>query len=284
MKKTTILRQLLSTEKTIVAPASYDCLSAMIVENVGFKATFLSGYCLAASAKGMPDVGTESRADVVARAMQVTNAVDIPVICDAGNGYGGPIGTYQSIRELEAAGVAGCFIEDQSYPPACPGLRTPTVVPMEEFMPKLKAALEARTDEDFVIIARTDAGASLGLDAAIERCHAFKEAGADLVICTAGMPKTKDELLGAIKKIGVPMGPMPPHFESGITLKDYEDTGNMKIISGLETLMTVAKSMKDCLTELKEKGRSDSSKAMSMPEWMELMKLKKWTELEKKYM
>lgn len=281
MKKTTMLRQLLASEKTLVAPASYDCLSALIVENVGFKATFLSGYCLAASVKGMPDVGTEGRADVVNRAMQVTNAVDIPVICDAGNGYGGPIGTYQTIRELEAAGVAGCFIEDQTYPPACPGLRTPSVVPMEEFMPKLRAALDARRDKDFVIIARTDAGASLGLDAAIERCHAFKEAGADLVICTAGMPKTKDELLEAIKKIGVPMGPMPPHFETGITLKDYEETGNVKIISGLETLMTVAKALKDCLTEELKNGKPDASKTMSMPEWMQLMKLKQWTELEK---
>lgn len=283
MKKTTMLRQLLAGDEPIIAPASWDGLSAMIAEKAGYPAVFLSGFCLNASLKGVPDLGTESRAEVVDRARQVVNAVDIPVIVDAGNGYGGPAGTWQTIQELENIGVAGCFIEDQTYPPACPGLRVPTVLSMEEFMPKLKAALDARRDKDFLIAARTDAGATLGLDEAIRRCHAFMEAGADMVVCVAGMPQDPKERLKVMKEIGAPMGPMPPFYETGITYEDYKAAGNMKIISGLETILTVAKSLTDVLTGMKKTGMPDDSKALSMNEWMDLMDLKKWVGLEKKY-
>src|SRR4030042_1032618 len=120
MRKTTMFRELLAKEGMIVAPAAYDCLSAQIIESVGFPAVFMSGLSLNASLRGNPDIGTESRTECVNLAKNMVAAVDIPVFVDAGIGYGGPVGVYQTVRELEQVGAAGCFIEDQTFPPLCP--------------------------------------------------------------------------------------------------------------------------------------------------------------------
>lgn len=172
MRKTTMLRGLLAKEKMLVVPAAYDCLSAMIIEKLGFKAVFQSGFCLSASVLGTPDIGIETRTEMISLARNMAASVDIPVFVDASSGYGGPMGVYQTVKELQRAGVAGCFIEDQISPAKCPFISPQSVIPMDEFLLKLEAAFEAREDKDFVIMARTDAAATLGIEEALKRGRA----------------------------------------------------------------------------------------------------------------
>lgn len=284
MKKTKMLRELLAKEKIIVAPAAYDCLSAVIIENLGFKAVFMSGFCLNASLKGLPDIGTESRTETVSHARNMAAAVDIPVFVDAGTGYGGPVSVYQTVKELERAGTAGCFIEDQTFPPVCPRIGPPNVIPVEDFLPKLKAAFEAREDEDFVIMARTDAAATLGVEEAIRRGKAYREAGADVIVPVGGVPKDKEGLRQFIKAVGAPVM-SSPSFELGLTVKDYEEIG-VKLLVGIELIFAAAKAVKDACLELKTTGiikEEYYQPAKAALEFANGLKLGKWVDLEKKY-
>jgi 2-methylisocitrate lyase-like PEP mutase family enzyme len=204
MKKTKMFRELLAKEKIVVAPGAYDCLSAMIAERVGFKALFLSGFCLSASVLGTPDIGLETRTELVTLARNMVASVNIPIFADASTGFGGPTCVYRTVRELEQAGVAGCLVEDQVFPPRCSVIGLPNVIPMEEFLLKLKAAIEAREDEDFVLIARTDAAATLGLEEALKRGKAYRDAGADIICPIAGIPKDREGLKHFIEALRAP--------------------------------------------------------------------------------
>ena len=235
-----------------MAPAVYDCMSAMIAEQVGFKAVFMSGFCLNVTAKGLPDIGTETRTETTNIARNIAGSIEIPVFVDAADGYGGPVGVFQTIRELEMSGAAGCFIEDQVSPPKCPLLGPPEVIPLENFLRKLKVALEARQDKDFVIIARTDSAAKLGVEEAIRRGIASRDAGADVILLGGGAPRDKEALRQLVKAIDAPIM-VPPAFDLGLTLKDYEEIG-IKIVSGLEVILAASKAIKDVFSELHKEG------------------------------
>ncbi len=286
MKKSTFLREMLSREGLIVMPAAYDCLSAMIAEHVGFPAVFASGFCLAASRLGMPDLGLESMALTVDHSRNMAASVDIPVVVDAGTGYGDALGVYLTVKELVRAGTAGCFIEDQTSPPICPLLGPPKVIPVGEFLPKIGAAVEAKKDshdEDFVLIARTDAARTQGLEEAIKRGRAFREAGADVIILT-GAPKDKAGLKGVVEALGAPLWAIPA-FDQGLTVRDYEEIG-VKMLSGLEVLFAAAHAVKNVLIELKETGFIKEKHCyfpVATPEISGFLKVDRWRELGKKY-
>jgi methylisocitrate lyase len=283
MKKTAIFRGLLDKGKIIVAPAAYDCLSAMVIEKLGFEAVFLSGFSLSASLLGNPDIGTETRTETVTLSRNVATSVDIPVFVDASNGYGGPLSVYQTIQELERAGVAGCFIEDQAFPPICPFIGTPSVISEEEFLPKLRAALDAREDRDFVVIARTDAAATLGVEEALKRGKAYLKAGADAILPTAGMPRDKEGLRRFIDALKGPVM-VPPSWDLGLTVKDYEEIG-VSILSGMEAIFAAAKAVEVIYSELRTTGfvKEEYCHKQAIPEFAKLLKLEKWTGLDKKY-
>jgi 2-methylisocitrate lyase-like PEP mutase family enzyme len=283
MRKTKIFRELLACDETIMAPAVYDCLSAMIAEQVGFKALFMSGLCLNIATKGLPDIGTETRTESIHLARNISGSVGIPVFVDAADGYGGPVGIYQTVRGLESAGAAGCFIEDQTFPPKCPLLGPPDVIPMDKFILKLRAALEAREDKDFVIIARTDSAATLGVEEAIRRGRACLEAGADVVLPAAGTPRDKEGLRQYVRAVGGPIM-TPPAYHLGLTLEDYEEIG-VKIVSGLEVILAAAKAIQGVLLELNSTGMVEEeeyhSKAISA--LGTLLGWGKWLEMDKKF-
>jgi methylisocitrate lyase len=278
-----MFRELLAREKTIMAPAVYDCLSAMIAEKVGFKAVFVSGLCLNVATKGLPDIGTETRTETVRLAGNISGCLGIPVFVDAADGYGGPVGIYQTVRELERAGAAGCFIEDQTSPPKCPLLGPPDVIPMDRFLQKIRAALEARRDKDFVVMARTDSAATLGVEEAIRRGKACLDVGADIIIPAAGGPREKEGLRQFVQAIGGPVM-TPPAYHLGLTLKDYEEIG-VKIVSGLEVILAAAKAMQGVLLELNSTGAVKEadyhSKAIS--DLGRLLNWEKWLELDKRF-
>ena len=174
------LRQQLEEERCILVPGVYDCVSAKLAEAGGFGAVAISGYCVEASLLGQPDLGFTNLTDIALVADRIASAVSIPVICDADTGYGGVNHVWDTVRRLERAGVRGLHIEDQASPKRCGGFAGRRVVPTEEMVAKVEAAVDARRDEDLVVIARTDARESLGVDEVIRRLNAYLRAGADV--------------------------------------------------------------------------------------------------------
>src|SRR5262245_21114518 len=185
MKTTTALRQLLRQPGIIVAPGAYDCLTAKLIEREGFPVVYMTGAGTAVTRVGKPDLGFASLTEMLANASAMTSTIGVPLIADADTGYGGALNVYRTIQEYEKAGVAALHIEDQAFPKRCGHLDGKEVIPLAEMVVKLRAACAARTDEDFVIIARTDALAVTGLDDTLRRCAAYAEAGADVLFVEA---------------------------------------------------------------------------------------------------
>ena len=185
------LKKLLQRDKLLVAPGCFDGLSARLVQEAGYEAAYLSGGAVARS-MGIPDIGLVSMSEAIERAVQVVSVVNIPVIADADTGYGNAVNLVRTVREFERVGVAAIHIEDQITPKRCGHLDGKEVIPLAEMEAKLKAALAARTDPDFVIIARTDARGVNGFDDAIERARVFARAGVDAIFVEA--PQSEEEL------------------------------------------------------------------------------------------
>ncbi|HEV8378818.1 MAG TPA: isocitrate lyase/PEP mutase family protein [Tepidisphaeraceae bacterium] len=164
---------------SIVFPGVYDTLSARIVQRVGFPMSFISGYSVAAAGIGEPDLGLLTQTEIVERARRVCGSVKIPIIVDADTGYGNPLNVIRTVEELIAAGAAGCFLEDQVWPKKCGHMRGKRVIEREEYIHKIRAAVEAKAGRDFFIVARTDALAAVSLDEALARVIEAREAGAD---------------------------------------------------------------------------------------------------------
>lgn len=179
------LRTLLDAGEPVLAPGAYDALSARLVEQAGFGAVYMTGFGTTAGLLGRPDVGLLGGAEMAAHAGRLADAVDLPLIADADTGYGNPINVIRTIRDYERAGVAALHLEDQVMPKRCGHLAGKQVVPAGEMTAKIRAAVDARTDPDLLIIARTDAAAVDGLDAAIDRARRFADAGADLLFVEA---------------------------------------------------------------------------------------------------
>ena len=184
-KMTTVLRDQLRQPNIIVAPGAYDCLTAKLIEREGFSAVYLTGGGTAVTRVGQPDLGFTTMTEMLASASAITSTIAVPLIADADTGYGGALNTYRTVREYEKAGVAALHLEDQAFPKRCGHLDGKEVVTIAEMSTKIRAACEARTDDDFVIIVRTDALAVTGLDDTLRRCVAFAEAGADVLFVEA---------------------------------------------------------------------------------------------------
>src|SRR5690348_3319785 len=179
------LRALLEAGQTIVAPGAFDPLSARLVEEAGFPAVYMTGFGTSAALIGRPDVGLLTMTEMAGNAGRIAACVDIPVIADADTGYGNPLNVIRTIGAYEAAGVAGIHIEDQVAPKKCGHMEGKQVIAASEMAQKVRAAVDARTDPDFVIIARTDARAVEGLQSAIERASRYLDAGADVLFVEA---------------------------------------------------------------------------------------------------
>lgn len=194
MRTTTRLRQLLAQPGLIVAPGAYDALLARLIQRAGFPAVYMTGSGTSSTTLGRPDIGLLSFSEMVQKAGYITDAVDIPLIADADTGYGGVHNVIRTVRAYERAGVAALHIEDQTFPKRCGHFEGKTLIPIEEATAKILAAVQARTDPDFVIIARTDARTAMGggLDEAIRRGRAYREAGADVLFIEA--PTSVEEM------------------------------------------------------------------------------------------
>jgi methylisocitrate lyase len=188
----TRVQAILGRHGAVVFPGVYDTLSAKLAERAGFPMAFISGYSVSATAIGEPDLGLLTQTEIVERARRVCKSVTIPIIVDADTGYGNPLNVIRTVRELIDAGAAGCFLEDQQWPKKCGHMRGKRVIDREEYLDKVRAAVDTRSDSDFFIVARTDALAAAGLDEAIARVTEARAAGANASFVEA--PKSLDEM------------------------------------------------------------------------------------------
>jgi 2-methylisocitrate lyase-like PEP mutase family enzyme len=201
MSRASKLRAMLKQDGMIVAPGAYDCITARTIAQAGFSAVYMTGAGTAATL-GYPDYGLVTMSEMADNAGRIAAAVDVPVIADADTGYGNELNTTRTVREYERRGVAGLHIEDQGFPKKCGHLDNKVIVPLDEYLAKVRAAVAARTDPDFLIIARTDSRAALGLEEAIRRANAALAAGADMAFVEA--PQTMEEVATVPKLVKGP--------------------------------------------------------------------------------
>jgi 2-methylisocitrate lyase-like PEP mutase family enzyme len=191
MTKARQLRELLSNTELITAPGAYDCITARMIEQAGFSAVYMTGAGTAAML-GYPDYGLVTMSEMVENAGRIAAALSVPVIADADTGYGNELNVVRTVREYEQRGVAGIHLEDQGFPKKCGHLENKAIIPLEDYVTKIRAAVSARSDPDFLIIARTDARAVLGFDEAVRRANAALDAGADMAFVEA--PESLEEV------------------------------------------------------------------------------------------
>jgi 2-methylisocitrate lyase-like PEP mutase family enzyme len=277
---------MLSRNRLLLAPGAFDGLSARLVEEAGFEAVYLSGGSVARST-GVPDLGLMTMSEVIERARQVVNAVKIPVIADADTGYGNALNVVRTVREFERAGVAAIHLEDQVTPKRCGHLEGKEVIPLEEMVNKLRAALEARTDNDFAIIARTDSRAIHGLEDAIDRGRAFARLGVDAVFIEAA--ESEKELETIARSIpDVPL--MVNMFKGGKTpllpASRLEEMGYRIAIFPSDTQRAAIYAMKDALAVLKRDGSTAAidDRLATFKERDRLVGLGDWEKLEDRFL
>lgn len=184
--------ELLKEDRPLLMPGIYDALSAKLAERAGFAAAFVSGYSLSATLLGEPDFGLLSQTQVIDAADRICSATDMPVLIDIDTGYGNAFNVERTVESLLRAGAAGCFLEDQVWPKRCGHMENKRVIPLEEYLPKLRAALKTAEGTGFFVTARTDARAAVDLDEAIHRAKAFADVGANAVFVEA--PQSIEEL------------------------------------------------------------------------------------------
>ena len=250
-------RELLATT-TLVLPGAFNALSAMQIERAGFDAIYVSGAALAA-ARGLPDIGLLSMTEVVSDAATIANAVALPSLADADTGFGPPLMVMRAVREFERAGLSGIQLEDQEMPKKCGHLPGKRLVSRQEMVGKVKAAVRARLDPDFVIVARTDARAVEGLSASVERAKAYVDAGADAIfpeaLESAEEFRTFAEQFG---KAGTKVPLVANMTEFGKTpylhVHDFEELGYRIVLFPVTALRMASKAVEVMLTELKSAG------------------------------
>jgi methylisocitrate lyase len=273
------------TKKIIVLPGVFDALSARIAEQVGFDAMFQTGYGSSAALLGMPDFGFLNAGETLENARRIISAVSAPVLVDADTGYGNPLNVWRLVRDLENLGASGIFLEDQIWPKRCGHMAGKEVISKDDYMPKLRSALEARRSTDFIIVARTDARAPLGLEEAIERGKAYKKAGADVIFVEA--PRTVQELKQVADQIDAPL--VANMIEDGVTptlpAQELLKLGYRIAVFPLSALYSATYAMREVLTELKQTGATRRTKKMmvTFKDFNRFVDLKKYMDLEEKY-
>jgi len=276
---------MLSSNKPIVVPGVFDAIGAKIAQKVGFPAMFQTGYGTSATLFGMPDYGFVGPTETVENARRICNAVSVPVIVDSDTGYGNALSVWKLVKELESAGASGIFLEDQRWPKRCGHMSGKEVIRKEEYAEKLQAALDARSSKDFIIVARTDARATEGLDKAIERGLYYKKIGADVIFVEA--PKSIQEMKKIGKSIKAPL--VANMIEGGVTplssSKKLHDMGFKIILYPLSILFANTYASLEILKELKKTGTTSkfNKKLVSFDQFNDLVELPKFRKLETRY-
>jgi len=254
MRKTTLLKKLILDPDILVMPGAHDALSARIIEQVGFKAVSLGGAGCSICSLGKPDVGLVTLTEMTNHIRNIAEAVDIPVFADGDTGHGNVTNVIRTTREFEKAGATGFFIEDQVAPKRCGHKEGKKVIPTEEMIAKIKAAVDTRVDEDLVIMARTDALAIYGIEKAIDRVNRYREAGGDLILVDA--LTSKEEMIRLNREVDAPT--MVTQIEGGrtpiCTTKELEEMGFNTVVYPGSSFFAAAWAIKKVMEEIYHKG------------------------------
>ena len=279
------LRKLLKSKKPLVIPGVFDAIGAKVAQKAGFDAMFQTGYGTSATLFGMPDYGFIGSTETIENARRVCRSVDVPVIVDADTGYGNALSVWKLVKELEAAGASGMFLEDQRWPKRCGHMKGKEVIRKEEYAEKLQAALDARKNKDFIIVSRTDARATEGLDKAIERGLYYKDIGADVIFVEA--PKTVAEMKKIGQSIKAPL--VANMIEGGATPISSASTlhkmGFKIILYPLSVLFANTFASIQILKELRKSGTTTKlkNKLVSFDQFNDIVELSKFRKLENQY-
>jgi methylisocitrate lyase len=280
------LRELIAAPELLVLPGAYDALSARIAESLDFKAVTAGGYAAIGSMLAQPDLGQSNMRDYANHYARISNAVDIPVYVDADTGFGGVHNVRETVRAFEAAGVAGIFISDQVFPNRCGYMEGKAVIPAEEMVAKIRAALDARSDPAFFICARSDVAAVEGVEPALERCHRYIRAGADMA---------KPQGLDTESQIRQAMAEVPgPHFatlsqaagKDGLSLAALSDLGVAGVTLPSLLLFAAARGVTHVLGRLRETGELAGleNSLLDRDDYYELVRLPAFATREREYL
>lgn len=290
--KSRVLRDLIG-QRLVVMPGAFNALSALQVERAGFKAVYVSGAAVSA-ARGLPDIGLLSMTELEGEAESIAKAVGIPALADADTGFGPPLNVMRTVRAFEDAGLAGLQLEDQENPKKCGHLPGKRLVTVGEMARKIGAAVEARRDPDFMIVARTDARAVEGLDAAARRAKAYVQAGADAVFPEA-LESAEEfrKFANALSQEGVKVPLVANMTEFGktpyLSAREFEELGYRMVLFPVTLLRVATKAMEDMLVELKGLGtqRESLSKMHTRKELYDLLRYDEYerqdTDLHERY-
>jgi 2-methylisocitrate lyase-like PEP mutase family enzyme len=281
------LRALLTEPGPLVAPGAYDALSARLVELAGFSAVYMTGFGTTAGLIGRPDVGLLTATEMVDTARRIAAAVGVPVIADGDTGYGNAINVVRTVRDYERAGIAAIQLEDQVTPKKCGHMNGKQIVPLPEMIGKIHAATDARHDPDFLVIARTDAVAVEGVDAAIERARAFADAGADLLFVEAPTTEADIERIAGALAGTAPLvfnwaegGRTPP-----LSPNHLAELGFAIVLYPIGTLLAATAGIRNYLNVLLADGSPDAAlpELPTFDDFTTLVGLPEIQQLERKY-
>ncbi len=279
------LKNQISQDGIIKAPGVYDSLTALIAEKVGFNALYLTGAGVSYTTLGAPDLGFITASEMVSKASYICETVNIPVIADGDTGYGNALNVRRTIKDYEKAGVAAIQLEDQQFPKKCGHMSDKRIIPAQEMEGKIKAAVDARTDENFQIIARTDARETDSLEEAIERAHGYADAGADIIFIEA--PRTQAEMIQIAESLNSPLvanmveGGKTPLLPAEILM----DIGFKLVIYPNSVTRMVAKSAEKVYSEIKHKGTTNElqDEMFQFNELNQILNIDYYKKLETKY-
>jgi methylisocitrate lyase len=279
------LRALIEQPGIKAAPAVYDCLGAMVAEQSGFEFIFTSGFGISASLLGKPDMGHLTAGEMIDAARRIANSVAIPVIADMDTGYGNPLNVIRTVQEIAGSKVAGIILEDQEWPKKCGYFEGKRVIPVQEQVEKIRAAVYARGESNLVIVGRTDAQAIEGLQGAIARGERYLEAGADVLFIEA--PQSRDELKEIARYFsGVPL--FANIIEGGktpnLSVQEFEEMGYKLAAFALSGLFSATQALKDCFDRLRQDGSTANiNRNLSFEQFKEVIQIDKHIKLEKKF-
>jgi 2-methylisocitrate lyase-like PEP mutase family enzyme len=278
------IRDLVAAD-TVLMPGVYDAITARIAARLTFDIVFISGYSVSAARLGEPDFGFLTESEMADAARSVTRVSKVPVIVDADTGYGNAVNVMRTVHDFQDAGAAGVFLEDQVWPKKCGHFQGKQVIPTNEHAAKIRAAVDARGERDLFIVARTDARQPLGVDEAIARCLAYREAGADALFVEA--PQSVDELERIARELPPPL--VANMIERGVTphltRTELKELGYQLIVCPLAALYAATKAATRVLTELKEKETTVAlyDELVTFDEFGELVELDKRYADESRY-
>jgi 2-methylisocitrate lyase-like PEP mutase family enzyme len=282
------IRDVFDNHMLVIAPGAYDTISARIIEKAGFPIVYITGLGNEASDLGYPDLGLTTATELVRRASNITQCVQVPVVCDADTGFGGTLNLHRTIRMFEAIGVGAIHIEDQTFPKRCGVLAGKNVISADDFAKKIRAAVDSRRNQNFLIIARTDAKSSSDLQDVIRRLNLYIENGADMAML--GDFYTIDEYKRIVKEVQAPIVAIASchdkfSLQPDISVSDWKKIGVKMVVYWHLPLFAAMKAVTMVVEELKSSGTTHQLKesVFSYSDYEQVVNLSKWLEIDKQF-